>query len=127
MDHELRATMTWYVIGGISEDTQKVPRTGIKIHFVRVFRFERGDHDWHNTVDSLQEMSEWSSRSNETYLLHNFETVRIVTMEDIGTHECKHRHDVVQDRFGRQTSQAGHKEQCLVGRLRVIRNCGSYE
>jgi hypothetical protein len=58
MDHELRATMTWYVIGGISEDTQKVPRTGIKIHFVRVFRFERGDHDWHNTVDSLQEMSE---------------------------------------------------------------------
>jgi hypothetical protein len=44
-------------------------------------------------------------------------------MEDIGAHKREHRHNIVQDRFGCQTSKTGHKEQSLVERLRVIGNC----
>ena len=72
-------------------------------------------------------MSEKFWKSSETYLLHNFETVRIVAMEDIGAHECEHRHDIVQDRFGCQPSQAGHKQQSLMGRLRVIGDYRNHE
>ena len=116
--------MTWYMIGSIGEDTQKVPRANVKVHLARKLCFERRDHHGHNTIDGLREgIRSIFNIKDQDYLLHNSETVRVVAMEDIGAHKREHWHDVVQDRFGCQARQSGHEEESLVESLRVFGNC----
>ena len=67
----------------------------------------------------------WFSKNKwmRTHILDNFETIRIVSMEDIGSHEREDGHNVVKDRVWSEPGQVGHQEQSLIERLRVVGNC----
>lgn len=58
-----------------------------------------------------------------THILDNFEAIRVVSMEHIGSHEREDGHDVVKDRVGGEPCQVGHQEQSLIKRLRILSNC----
>lgn len=67
----------------------------------------------------------WFSKNKwmRTHILDNFETIRIVSMEDIGSHEREDGHNVVKDRVWSEPGQVGHQEQGLVERLRIVSDC----
>jgi hypothetical protein len=85
--------------------------------------FKRGHHNRHYAVDSLKTNKHlYPTRLELSDLLDNFETVRIVAMENVGSHESEDRHYIVEDGIGCQSRQSGHQQQRLVKRLRIIRN-----
>lgn len=65
----------------------------------------------------------WENRWIRSHTLDNIETVRVISMEDIGSHEREDGHDVVKDRVGGEPGQIGHQEQSLIECLRIVSNC----
>lgn len=55
-----------------------------------------------------------------THFLDDLEAGRIVSVEDVRTHEREDWHDVVQHGVWRQSCQIGHQNESLVEGLRVI-------
>ncbi len=48
-----------------------------------------------------------TKNSRNANLLDDTEAVIVIAMEYIGTHECEHRHDVMQNRLRSNTGEAG--------------------
>ena len=54
-----------------------------------------------------------------SHLLYNLEAIAVIPVEDIGSHERKDRHNIMQHRFLRQSSEGSHEQQCLIERMWV--------
>ena len=53
-------------------------------------------------------------------LLHNFETVLVIAMQNTGSHEREDWHDIAEDRFWGKAGETGDEEESLVEGLGVI-------
>ena len=62
-----------------------------------------------------------TSNSRDAYLLDDTEAIIIIAMEDIGAHECEHRHDVMQNRLRSNKGEAGDEQERLVEGLWTLR------
>ena len=58
----------------------------------------------------------------ETYLLHYFETIAVVAMEDVRSHEGEYGHHSLCHCFGRELGKASNEKQGKMESLGIVGN-----
>jgi hypothetical protein len=69
----------------------------------------------------LKSLDEWRNNLLES-LIDNTQTVGVVPLENVGTHEGEDRHDVLDELIGNERTQLSEKEKRLVVGLRINRS-----
>jgi len=96
-EDELGAPMARNMVSGISEDLEEFLRASVQSQWLLVGALERSDHNRDNTIDRLEYyINNLHYRSKYgNYPLDDLETVGVVSMKNVSTHEGEYRHNVM--------------------------------
>ena len=88
--------MTRNVIRRIGKDSEERACSDEHIQTIYMIAFNGSSHHWNDTIDRLRERIQLivTGFKRELYLLNYSETISIIAMEYVRSHESKDRHDV---------------------------------
>jgi len=61
---------------------------------------------------------------DSTHILDDFETVGVIAVENVRSHECKYRHNIMKHRVRSESGKIRHQQKCFIEGLRVV---GDYQ